>query len=117
MKKQAAHHPRQRQCSSNTGHDPDASQCHSLAYDQTDDVTRLRSQRHAQANITGVLAYQVGEHAKNTNCRKRQGEEGENSQQGAGKARSRQCTLKDILHGLYVIDRRRWFDSMNLAHH
>src|SRR6202165_6363888 len=81
MEEQTTHPPRQCQCSSNADHDSDASQCHPLAYDQTDDVTWLRSQRQAQANVTSILAYKISKHAENTNCRERKGEDRKSSQQ------------------------------------
>src|SRR6266550_1764695 len=52
---------------------------HSLAHDERQDIARLRSERHAHADLAGALLDGVGNCAVNPNAREQKRDAGENS--------------------------------------
>ncbi len=65
-----------------------ADEAQTLESDEAKDVARLRAERHAHADLLGPLADGIRHHAVEPDGSEEEGEEGENSEEGAEKMRS-----------------------------
>ena len=106
---------RQHRGAHESGGDSKGRQLHPLPHHHSDDVARLRAERHAEADIVGALRNQVCHNAVDAHGGQDQREQRERSQHGTGEALARQRAIEAVLHSPDFEDRDFGIDSMNLA--